>query len=44
MMVSWKLMFGLLAEDLDDNRFVGLIKIAPALAGHPRPALAAKSQ
>jgi hypothetical protein len=42
MMVSWKLVFGLLTEDLEDDRFAGLIEIALARAGHPGPALAAE--
>jgi hypothetical protein len=34
---------GLLAEDLDDDRFVGLVEIALARAGHPGPALTAEA-
>ncbi len=35
-------MLGLLADNLDDYRFVSFAQITLALAGHPGPALAAE--
>jgi len=36
-------MLGFLADDFDDDRFVSLIEVVLARAGHPGPALAAEA-